>query len=174
MTRQQKALQAATEYPVIDGFALSTALRCNLTFRSMVLAEFEALRRAGAYRNRTWVVPEDTNIAVPPYDSLERQIQVEPGSALWGYTFTGSASAFGILAFQIVDACSDYALSSEVVCLNDQTPLSAQKAFAKLLVVGAPGLLNVTITSTFGFDETGVQLILYGGEPMCRPKMKGE
>lgn len=160
-------------YPVSDGFLLNTHLRCNLRFRSMVLAEFEALRRAGSYRSKYWVVPRDSNIAIPARNSFEYQENVVPGSALWGFLWTQSGNA-GPFSFQVREACTKVPLFSEVVradnfsaSISGDEPAPVAYPFGRLLIVPTPGLISIEICSQQTTDATGVQLVLCGGEPMC-------
>ena len=166
----------ALQYPVIDGFLYKTSLRCNLTFLSLALAEFEALRRAGAYRSKSWLVPQDsTAIPIPARNSYELQVPVVPGSAIWGYTFTGVNVAGaddpaddGTFSFQVTDSCNNVKLFSEFVTKPSSDPTYRQQLLSRLHICAEPGLLHVEIASTFATDQTGAQLILYGGEPTCR------
>lgn len=166
----------ALQYPIIDGFLYNTQLRCNLTFLSLALAEYEALRRSGAYRSKSWLVPQDANaIPIPARNSYEYQVEVIPGSAIWGYTFTGvnvldddDPTLNGVFSFQVTDSCNDVKLFSEFVTKPTGAPTYRQQLLSRLHICAEPGLLHVEIASTFGADQTGAQLILYGGEPTCR------
>jgi hypothetical protein len=154
------------DYPITDGFALSTKLRCGLTFRDIATQEYELLRRSTAMRNKMWLSPKDSTVLVQAYDSFEYQIYMKPGSAIWGYTFaadTGGEDG-GTTSFQVRDACNDIPLFSEVVTRQLIDPPYPQQYLAKLLIVGPPGLLNVEICNTFN-EAIPAQLILFGGEP---------
>jgi hypothetical protein len=149
-------------YPVRDGFLLDTTLRCNYTFKSLALSNFEPLRRAGAYRSRMWTVPTDPrNITIPKYDAYEYQCFLPVGSAIWGYIFNAPQNQF---SFQVKDACTDVPLWSEPIVSTGQT--HKQQRLSKLLVVGNPGLLNIEICNLTGSDATNVQIILCGGIPV--------
>jgi hypothetical protein len=159
----------APEYPVIDGFALSTRLGCDLTFISLVMAEFDHLRRAGAMRSKYWPVPPDSNVVIPAYDSYEYQLAVKPGSAIFGYIFirqSGVTDYSGNLSMRIVNGCDDVAVQSEAQPSTVFTANNAQVPLAKLLIVSEPGLLNITIANTSAVNLTGIQVILCGGEPV--------
>jgi len=165
---------APTPYdlPITDGFLYNQKLRCNLTFLALALREFENLRRAGGIRSKTWCIPEDSqSFVVPAFDSYEFQIYGIPGSAIWGYTFlTPEANGpTGQMAFNVVDTCTDVAIASEVKLQNTAGVIAPgqglQQPFSRLITIGPPGLLNVTITNTFPTDQKA-QLYLYGGEPV--------
>lgn len=156
-------------YPVIDGFVFASQQRCGLRFRDVVLEQFEALRRAGGFRSKTWLAPKDSSFQIPARDSFEYQLFLKPGSVIWGYTFvavTGQQQAEtpGTMSFNVRDGCDDIPLFSEVVTRQNQTTPYPQQYLSKLLIVGRPGLLNVEICNTFAAANTG-QLVLWGGEP---------
>jgi len=175
--------QQPPQYPILDGFAFSTKLRCNLTFRNLALQQYEALRRATAMRNKTWCVPQDSTILIPAYDSYERQVWVPRGSAIWGYSFSGITNGTDeetditytqTQSWEIWDNCDDLPLWSETVTRRfaQQNPTGVflnfnpvpQQMLTKLLIVGTPGLLNIVIANTFPTAQVG-QLVLFGGEP---------
>jgi hypothetical protein len=161
-------------YPVIDGFMYASKQRCNLTFRSVALQEYDLLRRAGAYRQKTWLVPQDSTILIPAYDSYEKQLWMPPGSVIWGYSFVGltglqtDSDEPGTQSWQVRDGCDDVPLFSEVVTQMfqfDKLHPVQQVQLTKLLIIGPPGTLNVVICNTFAVPKMG-QLVLYGGEPI--------
>jgi hypothetical protein len=156
---------SAMDYPIIDGFTLKTNLRCNLTFRSMAIQQYESLRRSRAFRTKAWCIPADSSVAaIPAFDSLEYQVYMKPGSAIWGYTFTGFGNNNLIDSFQITESCTNVPLFSEFV--TKQPEDNAQQQYLScLLIVPAPGLLNVEIATTQAVDRKR-QLILWGGEPV--------
>jgi hypothetical protein len=150
------------DYPVIDGFLLKTQLRCNLTFLSLAVREYEALRRSGNLRCRAWTIPNDpANQSIPARDALEYQVFMLPGSAIWGYTFLGAKGQF---SFQATDSCTDVSLFSETIASSGS---NRQQLLSKLAVVAEPGIMNVQICSLAASDTFGVQVILWGGEPLC-------
>lgn len=152
-------------FPVTDGFALSTKQRCGLTFRDIVVEQYDALRRASAMRNKSWIVPQDSTILIPAFDSYERQIQMKAGSAIWGYCFIAATGGEGgTLSFEVRDGCDDIPVFSEVVTRQTVSPPYPAQYLTKLLVIGAPGLVNVVICNTYSTPMQG-QLVLYGGEP---------
>lgn len=170
-------LSADQAYPVIDGFTFSTKFRCNMRFRNVAVQEYEAIRRAGALRNKSWLTPQDSTILIPALDSYERQIWMPEGSVIWGYTFVGlcgeqdndSPEEAGTQSWEVRDGCDDVPLFSEVVTqqlyAGQPNRLLIQNYLAKPLLVGPPGLINVVICNTFRTPQVG-QLILYGGEPV--------
>ena len=156
-------------YPIIDGFQFSTKLRCGLTFRDLAVQQYEALRRAGGFRNKTWLAPKDSTITIPMRDSYEFQLFLKPGSVIWGYcliadTEDDEVTPGGTISFNVRDACDDVPLFSEVTTRQNQSSPYPTQYLSKLWVVGKPGTLNVEICSTYSTAVMG-QLALFGGEP---------
>jgi len=168
------------DYPVIDGFLLDTSMRASPNFRYMALEQWEELRRTGSYRTKYWTVPENSNIAIPAWNSYEYQIKCIPGSAIWGFIWTqgipGSGPLFqpGPFSVQVRDACTGVAVGSEWIRTDNWAfqggagnPAPFQQPFSRLIVVAAQGLVTVEICSQQTTPATGVQLVLCGGEPVC-------
>jgi hypothetical protein len=157
-------------YPILDGFRLKTLLRCNLTFGALAIEQFNALRRVRAFRSKGWTVPNDTQSQlIPAFGSYEYQVEMKPGSAIWGYTFTGDSN--GTDSFQVRETCTDVPLFSEFLTkrpetaeLIGETTWAQQQLLPGLLVVPPPGLLHVEIATTSSTPRQ-IQLILWGGEP---------
>ena len=158
-------------YNVIDGFLLDTGLKPDLTWRNMVLPNYEAMRRAGAMRSRCWSIPLDANISIPAYDSYEYQVYMHPGSvfALWSFLVSQRVlTAGGNFSVRIKEACNDTGLQNECLFGATGTPYNKQRRIARPVVVATPGTLNVEICSTYSqASQAGdCQLILWGGEPV--------
>ena len=182
MNQDPRITAVLNDYPPLDGFLFASKLRCNLTFRSLAIQEFEAMRRATGLRNRTWCVPQDSSILIPAYDSYERQVYIPAGSVIWGYSFVGltgnptvdDEEVLGTQSWEVRDACDDIPLFSEIATRRfaAQSPTGVnlgvnpvpQQILSRLLVIGPPGCLNVVIANTFATAQVG-QLLLFGGQP---------
>jgi hypothetical protein len=178
-------------YPVSDGFTYASKLRCNMTFRNLAVQQYEKLRRSSAFKQKVWLVPKGANgspsgafdclATIPANDSYEFQVEMKPGSVIWSYTLVGlcgqqagndATYGPGTISFQVRDSCDDVPLFSEIQTRLDLSAGSAdpvgtripQTLLAKLLVVGPPGLLHVTIANTFG-TALPAQVVLWGAEP---------
>lgn len=161
------------EYPILDGFLFQRDRRCDLTFGSLAIEQYEALRRSGAFRQKQWCIPGDVlSTEIPARDSYEYQLDVGIGAAIYAYTFVGNTDqqimpGFATQAFQVRDACDDQALFQEPITRQFVNPLldvAPQQLLSRLFTVGPPGLLNITIASMYDSDQRA-QLILYGGTP---------
>lgn len=166
MNRAPQRLTIDDQFPIGDGFLLSTSLKCDLKFKNLAIREYEALRRSGDYRSRQWTVPTDVSaFPIPAYDSYEYQLSMRPGSAIWGITLVGPwGGPGGLLSFQIKDGCDDVALTSEFVSRRPVTGPAPQQYLPRLWVIPPPGTLNIVIASTFSTAQQA-QIILWGGEP---------
>src|ERR1700730_2118324 len=117
-------------YPIADGFLLKTGLRCNLTFLSLALREYEALRRSANLRSRAWAIPHDpANQSIPARDSIEVQEFALPGSGICVFAFVAAAGQF---SFQVADSCTDVPIWSEPIFSNGK---NNQQKLSKLLVI---------------------------------------
>lgn len=161
-------------FPTIDGYMLDTKQRCNMRYKALAIEQFQALRRSRAFRTKQWTVPNDINsFPIPANDSYEYQVWMKPGSAIWGYTFTGDATAGGnggIDSFQVTETCTNVPLFSEFVTKQPEEEnffgvvWSRQQYLSELLIVPSPGLLHVEIATTAPVNRN-IQLVLWGGEP---------
>jgi hypothetical protein len=154
-------------YPILDGFLYKAALKCDLRFLAVALEGYEALRRSRGFAQRIITVPEDAgHTAIPNRNVFRYGQRVVPGSAFWAYSFVAPVGQFSV---QVRDNCSDETLFSEVLLGSGTVSQQArQNPLPKLLVIGAPGLLDFEICSLSGTDTTGVQFLLWGGEPKFR------
>jgi hypothetical protein len=162
------------EPELIDGFNYKRTLRCNFTHLSLAVEQFEALRRAGGFRQKQWCIPQDpATQVIPANDSYEIILDVGPGAVIWGYTFVGLTQEDepgDTMSYQVRDACNDVSLFSEFATQQfslwqgDPGFGGGQTLLSKLYVVGAPGLLTVEIANQQTTDQTA-QLIIYGGVP---------
>lgn len=163
---------------LVDGFLYSASLLyLPTTYRASALAQMEVLRRARAYRTRWYLSPEDLEEPVPAYSQNEYQVQVMPGTYVWGLIFSApfdevdSASSF--IHVQVTDACTETPFFSDYL---KGTQLEARKGNDQqepLLImprlIGEPGLINVEVYN--GADEDiRCQLALLVAEPAVPPK----
>ncbi|MFN7996958.1 MAG: hypothetical protein U0Q18_25310 [Bryobacteraceae bacterium] len=76
---------------ICDGFELNAYYRPRLPYRffSMALERFDSIRRQqGNYRMRQYGVPLDViNSVIAGYDTFKYQLQIIPGTYVWGFSF---------------------------------------------------------------------------------------
>lgn len=185
------------EAPILDGFTYSASmLYLSTTYRASALAQMEVLRRAKGYRARWYLVPDDLHDPIPAYDQIEQQINVPPGSYLWGIAFSiptelNDSLVTTVCHIQVTDACTETALFSDYVnhfnvqslnpavgAMNRRNPM----LLAQPALIGQPGLVDVEIyngstdggVASIGQAPAGValncQLALLFAEPCVPPE----
>lgn len=168
-------LNADPRYPILDGFLYDVTVRSDLKFRPMAIEQFEVLRRSGSYRSRMWCIPPDSSSnapVIPAYDSYELQIQMIPGSVLWGFIWTPGSNE-GPFSINARDACTDVWFFNETIradeydSTNGDVPPPYQQSFPRPIVIGGVGLVSVEICSQQSTPSTGLQLAFCGAEPVA-------
>lgn len=177
------------EGPIIDGFTFNSKPVHYLSYYHNALTGLEPLRRANAMRLRMHGIPDPQFVPIPPYESVEKQIRVLPGSYLWGWSFyceQNGTNQTPINSIRIVDSCTELpildrpalnTLFSNVVVSGQTQENYGQNTGVILLsrpyIVGAPGLLNVEVTNGAAFSCT-CQLVLMFAEPSFTEKQLDE
>ena len=174
---------------VVDGFSYNTCLLYlpNRYFPN-ALAQMDILRRASNFRARWFVIPDDIDQPIAPYDTLYFQLQVSAGAYLWGYQFS-SISATGDVAppiepdpigpvdttasdilVQAVDSCSGIPLFQDFAngggCHSDFTARCLPILLTQPRLILDPGLVNVQLSNRTANTIT-CQLLMHFAVP-CR------
>jgi len=159
-------------YPVIDGFTLRRDYRCNYTFLSLAVDQYERLRRAQNFKQKQWVFPRDPFAdPVPAFGSSEKALRVGIGSVIWGYGLSGIVQPGQISGFQIRDTCTDEPLFSEPMTQQfsfwpgNVTGFNGPIGLPRLLVIGKPGIITIELMN-IGSAPAPQQIVLYGGQPV--------
>jgi hypothetical protein len=168
--------------PILDGFTFNSRIICYQSYFHNALSGLEPIRRANAMRLRMHGVPEAQFSPISPYESVEDQIRVLPGSYLWGWSFfTAQAqppnSTVPINSIRIVDSCTELPIVDRpVLCtmfsnvtVTGQTQLNLGQNTGVILLprpylIASPGGLNVEVTNASAFPAT-CQLLLMIAEP---------
>ena len=163
---------------VVDGFSYNTMLIWQQPrYFPNCLAQLDVLRRAANYRPRWWVVPDDIDQPIQPYDTLYFQIEVSAGSYLWGYSFTtvsalnpsGApvATTASDILIQAVDACTGIPLFQDFSCGGGNSSNFNARMLPILLsqprLILEPGLVNVELSNRTANTIT-CQLLLHFAE----------
>lgn len=166
---------------IVDAFSYNTSLLwLPLRFYPNCLVQLDILRRAANYRPRWFVIPDDLDQPIQPYDTFYYQVNVNPGSYLWGYMFSSiSATAPGggpvattaaDLLVQAVDACTGVGLFMDFINAAAAHANFNSRMGPVLLTqprpVLEPGLVNCEISNKTANTIT-CQLLLLFAEP-CR------
>jgi hypothetical protein len=166
---------------VVDGFSYNDSLQyvSNRYFPN-ALSQLDILRRAANLRARWFVVPDDIDQPIAPYDTLYYQINVAGGSYLWGYSFSSLsatdpddapvATTAADLLIQAVDSCTGVALWEDFACAkgshSDYTARCTPILITQPRLVLEPGLVNIQISNRTPNTIT-CQWLLHFAEP-CR------
>jgi len=138
------------------------------------------LRRANNYRARWWVVPDDQNQPIEPYDTLYYQVGMAEGTYFYGYSFATlsaldpdgapiATTATDILV-EMVDSCTGVPLFMDFVDGNnvhsDNSAACQPILVTQPRLLLEPGLVNVQLSNKTGNTIT-CQILLHFAEP-CR------
>jgi hypothetical protein len=166
---------------VVDGFTYNSSLQyLPCRFFPNALAQLDILRRAANLRARWFVVPDDMNQPVAPFDTLYYQIAVAEGSYLWGYSFASMsatdpngasiATTASDILVQLVDSCTGVPLGVDFMNGGGLHSTFSARCLPTLLtqprLILEPGLVNVELSNRTANTIT-CQLLLHFAEP-CR------
>jgi hypothetical protein len=165
---------------IADAFSYNTMLWAfpDRYFLSC-LAQMDILRRAANFRARWFVVPDDIDQPIQPYDTLYYQINVAPGSYAWGYRFSAisatdpngdpvAANNSDVLV-QAVDSCTGIPLFQDFAngggcAVNFANVRMLPILLTQPRLVLEPGLVNVQLSNRTPNTIT-CQLLLHFAEP---------
>jgi hypothetical protein len=168
--------------PVVDGFVNSASLLyLPTTYRASALAQMEVLRKAKGYRTRWYLVPEDLEEPVRAFSQLEYQVRLQPGSYVWGLTFSAPFDETGIYAavpasfitLRITDDCTETSFFSDYVKGLNLQPVPGTAHRHPFLItprlIGEPGTLSAEIYNSADVDIR-CQLAILVAEPCVPPE----
>lgn len=163
---------------VVDGFSFNTMLIWQYgRYFPNALAQLDVLRRAVNYRTRWWVIPDDIDQPIQPYDTLYFQCEVSGGSYLWGYNFTSVsatdpngapiATMASDILIQVVDACTGIPLFQDFGngggCSTNFNARMLPILLTQPRLILEPGLVNVEISNRTA-NTINCQLLLHFAE----------
>lgn len=164
---------------IVDGFSYNTMLYWLANrFAPNALAQLDILRRAVNYRARWFVVPDDIDQPIGPYDTLYYQINVADGSYLWGHMFSSIsatdpddapvATAASDLLLQAVDSCTGIPLFQDFAngggSHSDFSARVVPIILSQPRLILEPGLVNIQIANRTPNTIT-CQWLLHFAEP---------
>lgn len=148
---------------VVDGFSYNNSLLwLPERYFPNALAQLDVLRRAANYRTRWWVVPDDIDQPIQPFDTLYFQCEVSAGSYLWGWRFIAVsatdpddapvATTSSDLLVQVVDSCTGIPLFQDFANGGGNAPnfnsrMSPVCLATQPRLILEPGLVNVEIAN---------------------------
>lgn len=169
--------------PIIDGlsYQLMTPMLPN-RYLPAVMGQLETIRKAGAYRSRWYVCPEDSRQVIAGYDTVEQQVRIVPGSWLYGLMFSqaappgsqepGAYVAPSNLTLKLSEGSTGIGFSDDYVgalafaggAVQYRWPGRPYLLSQPRLIVD-PGFLNVEISNLLPTATGRVQLVLLCAEP---------
>jgi len=162
--------------PKVDGFMYNTSLLLMPNrYLPFALGQLEFLRRANNYRARWWAVPDDEGEPIAAFDTFQFQVNVAPGSYLWGYMFSvnptlSPGALVTDLLVSAVDSCTGVPLFNDFANCGGANSNGNAKMLPVMMskprLVLAPGLVNVEIANRSNATRN-CQLVLMFAEP-CR------
>ena len=164
----------------VDGFMYNSCLLyLPNRFMPAALTQLETLRRAQNFRARWFCIPDAQAEPIAAYDTFQYQVNIAPGSYLWGMMFNNltAPNINSDLLISVVDACTGIPLFNDFVNATIASPGAAgapptltSRNLPVLLtqprLVLEPGLVDVEIANQTNGSRT-CQLVLMFAEP-CR------
>lgn len=72
---------------IVDGFTMALDQRPNpYSFDALALGQMDVLRRSKGFVPKHYGVPDWNDPQIAVYDTIQRQIQIRPGSYIWAVT----------------------------------------------------------------------------------------
>ena len=178
MTPQNPALPPPPEPDIVDGFTYSMRTIMNVTnYRSSALAQMEFLRRAQGYTARWYTAPNTIDEPQSQYSQVKYQLNITPGSYIWGISTWFPNVAFGELVhIMVTDACSELPLFSDYVRGDLLLPDLGRGANGPMLLpqprlISEPGSVNVEVYLGKSSSEDGldsIQVVFFTAEPCSK------
>lgn len=181
MLGQMEQAQTEQELPIVDGFTHSMSmLLLPTTYRALVVAQMEVLRRSSNYQFKMYSAPDEANSTIPAYSQNEYLVRMRPGTLVWGMWLSAalvdsSEPSLQRLYIQVTDMdtglpfISDYEIGQMLSSLLNPAPTRLFNRYPFLF--GEPRLVSGTgqITIETYNSSSGaltVQLVLFCAEPV--------
>jgi hypothetical protein len=164
----------------VDGFtySMSTVL-LPINYRACAQAQMEILRKAVGFQFKSYVIPlqlsgsGESSVVIPQYSQVELQVSIDPGSYLWGWTF--SSNLIRAAYIQVTEACTELPLFSDYINGRNIDTENDRKVVSILpnpLLLCAPGVVNVEIYNGLDDDATSTLVLLTSAPyPPRRPDL---
>jgi hypothetical protein len=165
-----------SEVPIVDGFTHSVSmLLLPTTYRALVVAQMETLRRASNYQFKMYSAPDSSNATIPAYSQNEYLVKMRPGTLVWGMWMSVVTGSLKQVYVEVTDMdtgtpfISDYEISQMLSSLLNPAPARVFERYPFLLseprLVSGSGQITIeTYNSSSGVLT--VQLVLFCAEPV--------
>lgn len=179
---------SVSEAPIVDGFTHSLSVRLlPTTYRALVQAQMETLRRASNYQFKIHSAPNtESNPGevgfplVPAFSQVEYQIKIRPGTLIWGMWLAGDEIfANSNLFIQVTDMStgsplfSDYeliGLISSILNGNDRQFNRYPYLLSEPRIVSGSGQVNVELYNSTE-NDIFPQFVMFCAEPLPLPDL---
>jgi hypothetical protein len=166
-----------SEVPIVDGFthSLSTLL-LPTTYRALVLAQMEVLRRSSNYQFKMYSAPDSANATIAAYSQNEYLVKMRPGTLIWGmWIAVSNPDIISQLFIDVTDMStgipliSDYELATLLSSALNPSPSRVFERYPFLLaeprLVSGTGQVTIETYNSSDASNT-VQLVLFCAEPV--------
>lgn len=172
---------AMSKAPIVDGFTHSmTVLMLPTTYRALVLAQMEVLRRSTNYQFKMYSAPDAENETIVAFSQNEYQVKMRPGTLIWGAWMAtpNGGNLSPLIFFQVTDMSTGTALMSDYECAQlvsatiNPAPARQFGRYPYLLAeprtVSGNGQVVIEVYNSSASAAT-VQLVLFCAEPIPLP-----
>lgn len=172
---------AMSEVPIVDGFTHSLSmLLLPTTYRALVVAQMEPLRRASNYQFKMYSAPDTGNATIAAYSQNEYLVRMRPGTLVWGMWMSavlvdGSEPSLNQVYVEVTDMdtglpfISDYEIGQLLSSLLNPAPSRVFERYPFLFgeprLVSGSGQVTIETYNSSGGALT-VQLVLFCAEPV--------
>ena len=172
---------AMSEVPIVDGFTHSVSmLLLPTTYRALVVAQMETLRRSSNYQFKMHSAPDSANATIQAYLQNEYLVKMRPGTLVWGMWMSAISvdeeeESLLKVYVEVTDMdtgtpfISDYEIGQMLSSLLNPTPARVFERYPFLLseprLVSGSGQVTIE-TYNSGSTPVTVQLVLFCAEPV--------
>jgi hypothetical protein len=166
---------------ICDGFTYNPQLRANTeNYDILGTGQLELLRRSRGFIPRLFAVPDFSDGIVQNYQTIQRQIQVSPGSWLWAVTTTSGPTPINDNLYFVTirdDDTGDSLFNMQFTASQTLRPestaqasplsyaYSVQKKLTQPRVISGKGILDVQISCTVVSSPKFFQVVLCVAQP---------
>lgn len=159
--------------PIVDGFLYDLTLQqWGRDYRASVLGQLETHRRAASYRVRWIVVPDDSFELLLPYDTVEYQARITPGSYLWGVSVAMRNAAGAVITppvnmlVRITEGATKIPLYDDFISAASFDLQGVPQMLSQPRLILEPGYVQVEVANADPVNNiTQAQVLLWTMEP---------
>ena len=166
---------------ICDGFIYNPQLRANTeNYDILGLGQLELLRRSKGFIPRLFAVPDFSDGVIPVFQTIQRQVEVVPGSWLWAVTVTSGPTPINNNLYFVTirdDDTGDSLFNQQFVASQSLRPestaqasplqyaYSVQKKLTQPRLISGKGILDVQISCNDSSTAKFIQVVLCVAQP---------